>query len=286
MNENSKVWATARTGMKFHAFEDGSALCRKNIRPWQHYAQKGASFKTLHDVLSGFPNRVTCKPCEAKFQVRLETYTAALERAHAEALETNATPCAPGACDYGTCSSDPYCGGCCGCVGACLNHEVQPTAPEPSCTCPPSYTANDYHESQCPDFQPTVTDNLEENSMTESTPPIKTTKWKGELSPLQHRILTLLTEGLEHAEIADRLELTRSYVSENVSAAAGKMGMRTTAAAVARYSSYLTYTKAADVLLRNGLMEDPIDTAEEHCNHVIGDLANILRVRAEKLLLP
>ena len=160
-------------------------------------------------------------------------------------------------------------------------------APE-ACSCPdfPALFEQYGHAEACPDFRPTVIDNLEENLMTESTPPLKDTKWKGQLSPLQHRILTSLTEGLQHAEIADKYGFTRSYVSENVSAATGKMGMRTTAAAVARYSSYLTYQKAAVILLERGIVRSPIDSAEEHCNHVIEGLAQTLRERSERLLQP
>lgn len=178
-----------------------------------------------------------------------------LERAHTEALEINATPRAL-------------------------------VAPE-ACSCPdfPALFEQYGHEEACT-LRPTVIDNLEENDVTEPTPPIKDTKWKGQLSPLQHRILTSLTEGLQHAEIADKYGFTRSYVSENVSAATGKMGMRTTAAAVARYSSYLTYQKAAVILLERGIVHSPIDPAEEHCNHVIEGLAQTLRERSERLLQP
>jgi DNA-binding CsgD family transcriptional regulator len=107
---------------------------------------------------------------------------------------------------------------------------------------------------------------------------------KGPLTPLQSRILALLAEGRTQAQAAEELTLSRQYISEHACAAAHKFGVPTTAAAVARYSSYMAYLGAADKIQLFGLIKDPVDPAEEHANHVVEGLAVMLRERAAKLL--
>ena len=107
---------------------------------------------------------------------------------------------------------------------------------------------------------------------------------QGPLTPLQSKILALLAEGKTQAQAAEELSLSRQYVSEHACAAAYKLKAPTTAAAVARFGSFKTYMAAADKIQRVGLIRDPIDPAEEHVNHVVESLAQLLRERAMKLL--
>lgn len=92
MDDESKIWATTRTGTIIHAFnEDGTALCRTNIR---HTVGELRSRDAVALEKRRSFGLTTCENCEARFahNIRQSEWEAErFEAAHAEALEINAT---------------------------------------------------------------------------------------------------------------------------------------------------------------------------------------------------
>lgn len=92
MDDESKIWATTRTGTIIHAFnEDGTALCRTNIR---HTVGELRSRDAVALEKRRSFGLTTCENCEARFAhtIRQSEWEAErFEAAHAEALEINAT---------------------------------------------------------------------------------------------------------------------------------------------------------------------------------------------------
>lgn len=108
-------------------------------------------------------------------------------------------------------------------------------------------------------------------------------KTTGPLSDKQRDILARIVAGETQRQIAVSLGCSGSYVSQERYLAVRKMGMRTTAAAAARYRSYLTYLEAAD-MLEGGMIPVPLVDADVHVNHVLEGIARLVRERAERLL--
>ena len=106
----------------------------------------------------------------------------------------------------------------------------------------------------------------------------------GPLTNRQREILEALVAGKTQKELAAQLEFSETYISNEVTIAVAKMQSRTTAAAVARYRCYKTYLNVSALLLERGIVPVPMDAAEAHCNHVIEDMAKLMRQRAERLL--
>lgn len=106
---------------------------------------------------------------------------------------------------------------------------------------------------------------------------------KGPLTPRQHAVLNALILGEMYAPIAKRMGYSRQVITNDVTFAAQKMGCKTSREAVAKYSTYLAYNRAAE-MLRTGKVVVPIDEAEVHVNHVLEEAARILTDRAAALL--
>lgn len=105
----------------------------------------------------------------------------------------------------------------------------------------------------------------------------------GPLTERQFTILAAIAVGEQYDTIAERLGYSRQVITNDVSFAAKKMGCRTNREAVARYSAYLAYNRAAE-LLRGSKVVVPMDEAEVHVNHVLEELGKILSDRAAALL--
>jgi len=105
----------------------------------------------------------------------------------------------------------------------------------------------------------------------------------GPLTPRQGKILGAVAAGRSHQDIAQELGLSRTAVSEDVRVIVAKMKAPNTAHAICSYGQYLAYMDAAQAL-SDGLVPQPIDAAEVHVNHVLEDLAQILRTTAERML--
>ncbi len=270
MEINAKVWGTTKTGRKVHAFDENSrALCRRGYAGPADLRDAAEARTWILGSARGLDSCADCQHRFARLVMEAEAEAERFEAAHAEALEINATPRALVAPVLDQEHAE-----------ALAVHKAMSDAP---CVCPmwPEMFERYGHSVACRrknQTAPPVTDNTEEDDMAKST------KAKGPLSPLQHRIMKRLAEGLEHAEIADEVGFSRSYISENVCAVAAKMNLPTTAAAVARYGTYQAHLKAADLLMEKGIVKDPIDDAEFHANHVVEELSRTLRKRAERLL--
>lgn len=104
----------------------------------------------------------------------------------------------------------------------------------------------------------------------------------GPLDARQVDILTRLINGEQQKAIASELGVTQTCVSDNAGVAAAKLGVRTTNAAVARWSVHLTWLKAADAVSRSKV-KHPADDAEHHLNHVLDEVAASFRDRAADL---
>lgn len=106
-------------------------------------------------------------------------------------------------------------------------------------------------------------------------------KTTGPLSPTQHRIMHLLVQGREHAQIAKEVCLSRTMVSEHVRSVVAKMGVSNSAAAVGRYAKWEILGELIRHL-ENGLIPAPDGEAEEHVNDCyLRDIARMKRTRAE-----
>lgn len=106
---------------------------------------------------------------------------------------------------------------------------------------------------------------------------------KGPLTERQMTILSSLAGGQRQKEAAETLGYAPSYVSAEMCLVVSKLGVRTTQAAVARYSSYLAYLEAA-YLLESGVHRNPVNAAEKAVNEILTGMAGLLRERARQLL--
>lgn len=113
------------------------------------------------------------------------------------------------------------------------------------------------------------------------------TSWKrtGPLTENQHRVLAALSEGLDQGQVAARIHLARQSVSENLCAAAVKMGAGTNQEAIARYRGYLVRKELAGFV---GDMADqfaaPSPEAARHTRRILRHVAKLILQRAEKEL--
>lgn len=106
---------------------------------------------------------------------------------------------------------------------------------------------------------------------------------KGPLTPRQHEVLNAIILGEMYESIADRMGYSRQVITNDVGFAAQKMGAKTSREAVAKYSTYLAYSRAAE-MLRGGKVIVPMDETEVHVNHVLEEMAAELTKRAAALL--
>lgn len=116
----------------------------------------------------------------------------------------------------------------------------------------------------------------------------------GPLTARQHQVMNALILGEMHDQIARRLPprtlkdgtqmpVGRAAVSQDVRFATAKLKCKTSRQAVAKYSTYLAYNRAAE-MLRSGKITTPYDDAEMHVNHVLEGMAAELTKRAVALL--
>lgn len=108
---------------------------------------------------------------------------------------------------------------------------------------------------------------------------------KGPLNPRQREILKWVAAGLTHEATAQELHVTRVCVSENMRIIVAKLGTNNTAEAIGRWTESNALRGAA-ALLEGNRVQRPLDAVEEHVNHVLDELAQLLRQRADKLIPP
>lgn len=126
-------------------------------------------------------------------------------------------------------------------------------------------------------FGCTDTDNKENGMASE------TTTRTGPLTELQMSIMTGLMQGKSNVRVGVEHGKGRTHTANIVAAAVAKMGCENSRQAIAMLATRNAYLEAAG-LIEAGVIRGPLDGTEEHVNHVLVDLAQILRDRAAKLL--
>lgn len=105
----------------------------------------------------------------------------------------------------------------------------------------------------------------------------------GPLTPLEFTVLKRVAEGETHGDIAESMERSRSHISEQMSVAVSKIGTHNSHQACSAYGRYTAYHAAADKILAYRI-KGATDPTEEHVNHVLDNLAALLRGMAERLI--
>lgn len=108
-------------------------------------------------------------------------------------------------------------------------------------------------------------------------------KTDGPLSDLQREILACVAGGMTHAEISQKLCVSRQYVSENVTVACRRMGARSSWHAVATWARYSSLLHAARAL-ESGKTPAPHGEIEDRVNEVLDMHARALRQQAVRML--
>ncbi|HKY45019.1 MAG TPA: LuxR C-terminal-related transcriptional regulator [Pyrinomonadaceae bacterium] len=107
---------------------------------------------------------------------------------------------------------------------------------------------------------------------------------EGPLTPREHRVLHLVSEGKTHEEIARSEGFAhRQYVSKVMSDAAARLGACTGTQAVGRWKAAMTARDLAAKVLQ-ARFPMPVNPTEAHVNHVLDELAKELRAMANRVL--
>ena len=106
----------------------------------------------------------------------------------------------------------------------------------------------------------------------------------GPLTDLQRDVLSLIAQGLTYERIAKLREINPGTLRHMiVGSILPKMGVGSRSQAVALWGRAEGLREAA-VLLKNGVVEHPINEAEVHVNHVLLNLAELLEQQANDLI--
>jgi len=105
----------------------------------------------------------------------------------------------------------------------------------------------------------------------------------GPLTPFQQEAMLSVIDGAQQREAAKFLGTSAQYISGELALATSKLRAKTLTEAACRMATARAYVKAAEDI-DNARVWSPIDPAEEHANHVLEELAKILRDRAAKLI--
>lgn len=247
---NEKTWALTETGTTFHSFDGDYGVCRKNMKVGtaQHFRTREAAQHAVDTTRVGF---TMCKRCVK------------LEDEHLARVEASMEPV------------NPYDQECEGIVTSRDVAEAQiaklglseadaEMVREGLRNCPPE---------ELVELFPTNTESKEDDTM----------KMSGPLTENQHKVMDLLITGHDRTEIAERLGLSKTGVSENLRAAVAKMGCRSSWHAAAQYSKATALRTLADGEIFKPI-ENPCGEAEEHMNQVLNTLAGVVRADAAKLV--
>lgn len=108
-------------------------------------------------------------------------------------------------------------------------------------------------------------------------------KLTGPLTQNQHRVLAALAEGLNHTQVSERLGFARQTISENVCAAAAKMGCANSTEAVAKYQAYRIRADVAGFVADMArTFAAPNREAAEHTDRVLRHTAKLIMERAQR----
>lgn len=112
---------------------------------------------------------------------------------------------------------------------------------------------------------------------------IKSRDSSGPLTDREFLVLKRVAEGETHGDIAESLELSRGYISEQMSSAVSKVGCHNSHQACSAFGRYTAYHAVA-ILVDRHKIKEPIDSIEDHVNHVLDGLAAELRATAARLI--
>lgn len=265
MNIESKIWTYAGTGTKVHAFVDGVALCRKNLRNDPARVERMG-----HDYAGAVYYASVCSNCQTKFNAAIER-----EEAHQARLENSLAP-STGEGDYlppaqetpapaGT-RTHHYnaTGGQRFIAGrGWVNHCQVCQAPEG--------TGDHFHNPTAPQRTTNEEDSL----------PID----NGPLTERQTAIIGHVRVGLRYRKVAEQVGISEVLVRREVVAITRKLRATTFQQAICLYTTAQAYLQVADVLDGTGREHPQRDeVAEDHVDRVLKMLAAIYRDRAARLL--
>jgi DNA-binding CsgD family transcriptional regulator len=255
MDIESKIWNYSNTGMKLHAFLDGTALCRSSIR------RPGAEDTAL-DYCEAKTHQL-CAACDTKFNAAVERAEASMQPSTGEVdYLPPAAEQAPKTHHYNALGGQKFIAD-----RGWVNHCRVCQSPEGE--------GNHFHN---PGAERAPFNNTDESETDMRILPPRP------LLPKEIQILDEVSAGVRQTEIAEERGCTPSWVNATLRNASAAINARTTAEAVAMYNTAKAYLDAADLLERDGLIRNPVRLRDEHTNQVIQGLADILRDRARTLL--
>lgn len=260
MNIEEKMWNTVGTGLKIHAFNNGTALCRsnyKNATPAGNLDYCEATDRARSWGLS------LCTTCDAKFNAAIERLENSLRPSAGEgdhlppAEDTNA-PAGTRTHHYNATGGQRFIAG-----RGWVNHCQVCQAPEG--------TGDHFHNPTAPQRTTNEEDSL----------PID----NGPLTERQTAIIGHVRVGLRYRKVAERVGISEVLVRREVVAITRKLRATTFQQAICLYATAQAYLQVADVLDGTGRAHPQRDgVAEDHVNHVLMMLANEYRSRAARLL--
>lgn len=293
MNIEEKMWNTVGTGLKIHAFNNGTALCRsnyKNATPAGNLDYCEATDRARSWGLS------LCTTCDAKFNAAVERLENSLrpstgEGDHLPPAEDTKAPApaparvrtedlAPGDRVWGDrnfIEVGPYphelelnpwnTGAAMRITG--VDFDGNPLVLD-------ALASKEWIRDRTPAVQRTTTTTNEEDSL-----PID----NGPLTERQTVIISHVRAGLRYRKVAEQIGISEVLVRREVVAITRKLRATTFQQAICLYTMAMAYRGVADMLdatSRAHLEQDGV--AEDHVNHVLMGLANVYRYRAARLL--
>lgn len=262
MNVESKTWNTVGTGLKIHAFNNGTALCRsnyKNATPDGNLDYCEATDRARSWGLS------LCTACVVKFNAAIERLENSLRPSTGEgdhlppAEDTNApAPAATRAHHYNSSGGQLFIAG-----RGWVNHCKVCQAPEG--------TGDHFHNPATPQRTTNEEDSL----------PID----NGPLTERQTAIIGHVRAGLRYRKVAEKLGISEVLVRQEVVTINRKLRATTLQQAIGIYATAQAYLGVAVLLDSTSRAHPEQDgTAEDHVNHILMMLANEYRSRAARLL--
>lgn len=252
MDIESKIWTYAGTGTKVHAFVDGVALCRKNLRN-----DPDRVGRVGHDWAGAVHYASVCSSCQKKFNAAIERAEASMQPSTGEG---DYLPPAEAATETPAAENTR-------CQHAAMYHGAN-GCDECACTQPRSdYSVADHADQDITNRE----DTMNERRRTD-----------GPLSGVQVKILDRLLLGERQKEMAADMGSSEQYVSAELSLAASKLQARTAAQAAALWATANAYREAADLIDSQRPLQ-PDNKVDQHVDHVLAGLADLLRTRADRL---
>lgn len=292
MNIEEKMWNTVGTGLKIHAFNNGTALCRsnyKNATPAGNLDYCEATDRARSWGLS------LCTTCDAKFNAAIERLENSLAPSTGEgdylppAEDTNAPArvrtedLAPGDRVWGDrnfievgpypreLELNPWNTGTAMRITG-VDFDGNPLVLD-------ALASKEWTRDRTPAVQRTTTTTTTTNE--EDSLPID----NGPLTERQTAIIGHVRVGLRYRKVAEQVGISEVLVRREAVAITRKLRATTFQQAICLYATAQAYLQVADVLDGTGRAHPEQDgAAEDHVDRVLKMLAAIYRDRAARLL--